>query len=48
MKKILMILCMMIVSVGVYAQSVEPVISDTSFVVDLGTFTGIVAVVSFW
>ena len=47
MKKILMILCMMIVSVGVYAQSVEPVISDTSFVVDLGTFTGIVAVVSF-
>nr|DAZ53444.1 MAG TPA: holin [Caudoviricetes sp.] len=47
MKKILMILCMMIVSVGVYAQSVEPVNSDTAFVVDLGTFTGIVAVVSF-
>lgn len=44
MKKILFILSALMLSVTCFAQETIP--SDSSFVIDLGTFTGIVAVVS--
>ena len=48
MKKIVFVICLLLMSVAAtYAQTVEPEPQGSEFIVDLGTFTGIVAVVSF-
>lgn len=48
MKKIVFVICLLLMSVAAtYAQTVEPEPQGSEFVVDLGTFAGIVAVVSF-
>ena len=48
MKKIVFVLCLLMLLVsGIYAQTaIEPETPDTTFIVDLGTFTGIVALIS--
>lgn len=48
MKKIVFVICLLLMSVAAtYAQTVEPEPQGSEFIVDLGTFAGIVAVVSF-
>lgn len=49
MKKIVFVICLLLMSVvATYAQAaIEPELESSEFIVDLGTFTGIVAVVSF-
>lgn len=49
MKKIVFVICLLLMSVvATYAQTaIEPEPQGSEFVIDLGTFTGIVAVVSF-
>lgn len=48
MKKIVFVVCLLLMSVAAtYAQTVEPEPQGSEFIVDLGTFAGIVAVVSF-
>ena len=48
MKKIVFVICLLLMSVAAtYAQAVEPEPQGSEFIVDLGTFAGIVAVVSF-
>lgn len=49
MKKIVFVICLLLMSVAAtYAQAtIEPEYQGSEFIVDLGTFTGIVAVVSF-
>lgn len=48
MKKIVFVICLLLMSVAAtYAQTVDPEPQGSEFIVDLGTFAGIVAVVSF-
>lgn len=49
MKKIVFVICLLLMSVAAtYAQTIiEPEPQGSEFIVDLGTFAGIVAVVSF-
>lgn len=49
MKKIVFVICLLLMSVvATYAQAViEPEPESSELIVDLGTFTGIVAVISF-
>lgn len=48
MKKIVFVICLLLMSVAAtYAQAVEPEPQGSEFIIDLGTFAGIVAVVSF-
>ncbi len=48
MKKIVFVICLLLMSVAAtYAQTVEPEPQGSEFIVDFGTFAGIVAVVSF-
>ena len=48
MKKIVFVICLLLMSVAAtYAQTVEPEPQGSEFIVDLATFAGIVAVVSF-